>query len=116
MTENIHQRIKTLLEETNDAFVSCGGSMNFDYAAFASMRLSEFKRLLENPQLTGNQLRRMLRKGKQKQLRRDPEGCWATFIAGYVANSSNQNAQENLEKTVHYGLDKVYAQNNQEKP
>ncbi len=104
MTQNIHRRIKTLLEETNDVFESCAGSVNTDYAAFVSMRLSEFKDLLENPDLTDRQLRQMIRKGQKKGPAKDAEGCWASFIANYVTKNSNQN----LKKTVPYGLDKVY--------
>ena len=108
MTNNIHQRIKTLLTETNDAFESCGGSMNMDYAAFVSMRLSEFKSLLENPNLDDRELRKMIRSGQKQCGGRDAEGSWASFIAGYMANSINQN----LKESVTYGLDKVY----EEKP
>lgn len=104
MQSNIHQRIKNLLEETNDAFVGCAGCLNSDYAAFASLRLSEFKSLLENPELTGKELRHMLRKGDQSQRARDPEGCWSSFLANYVTKNANQN----LKESSHYGLDKVY--------
>ena len=104
MTQNIHRRIKNLLEETNDAFESCAGSINTEYAAFVSMRLSEFKNLLENPDLTARQLRQIIRKGQQKSRAKNPEVCWASFIANYMAKYSNQN----LEKTIPYGLNKVY--------
>ena len=104
MIDNIHHRIKHLLEETNDAFENCAGCVNTDYAAFASMRLSDFKALLENPELTGKELRRILRKGDQTQRAKDPEGCWASFVASYVAKNANQN----LEESIPYGLDKVY--------
>lgn len=104
MDKNIHNRIKNLLEETNDAFISCAGSMNTDYAAFVSLRLSEFKNLLKKPELTDRELRQMVRKGQKSHRSDDPEGCWASFIAGQMANSAN----ESLKKTVPYGLDKVY--------
>ncbi len=107
MTQNVHRRIKNLLEETNDAFESCAGGMNSDYASFVSMRLSEFKSLLSNPDLTDRELRQMIRKGQQKSRAKDPEGCWASFIANYMANNANQN----LEKTMPYALDKVYKEN-----
>lgn len=108
MDKHIHSRIKALLEETNDAFISCAGSLNADYAAFASMRLSEFKALLENPHLTDRDLRRILRKAEQGHPGKDPEGSWASYMAHYVT----RNANENLKETVVYGLDKVY----EEKP
>jgi len=62
MRENIHYRIKNLLEETHDVFEDCAGGVNADYAAFASLSLSDFKSLLDNPELTGKELRRILRK------------------------------------------------------
>ena len=104
MDKNIHTRIKALLEETNDAFINCAGSLNSDYAAFASMRLSEFKNVLKNPDLTDRELRKILRKAGRKHPVKDPEGSWASFMASYVAKNANQN----LKKTVSYGLDKVY--------
>ena len=104
MKNTTHNRIKNLLEETNDAFVNCAGSVNADYAAFVSMRISEFKRLLDNPDLTDQELRRIIRKGEKKHRAKNPEGCWASFIANYVTKSSNQN----LKKSVSYGLDKIY--------
>jgi len=104
MTQNLHYRIKHLLEETNDAFVSWVGCMNIYSAAFASMRLSEFKELLDKPEMTGNELRRILREGGKTHKTKDPEGCWATFIADHISQSTNQNTKEAFE----YGLDKVY--------
>lgn len=104
MTENIHHRIKHLIEETNDAFESCAGCMNIDYAAFASMRLPEFKELLNKPDMTGNELRRILREGRRSHKTTNPDGCWATFIAHHISKSTNQNT----EKAMGYGLDKVY--------
>ena len=104
MTHNINERIKTLIQETNEAFESCAGCMNIDYAAFASLRLSEFKELLDKPEMTGNELRRILREGGQSQKTKDPEGCWATFVANHISQSSNQNTETSFD----YGLDKIY--------
>jgi len=64
MTQNIHTRIKHLLEETSDAFAS-SGTINMDYAGFAAMALSDFKSLLDNPDLTDMELRCMIRKVKR---------------------------------------------------
>ena len=89
----IHNRIQSLLEETSEAFESCAGGMNTDYAAFASMRLAEFKLLLGKPDMTGKELRRILRRGNVKQRLGDPKGDWSAFIAGYIARKSNENAE-----------------------
>ncbi len=105
MTQNIHTRIKHLLEETSDAFAS-SGTINMDYAGFAAMALSDFKSLLDNPDLTDMELRRMIRKGEKKRRVKDPEGCWSSFIARYVAKNANQN--QNLKDIVRYNLDDIY--------
>lgn len=89
-TLSVHQRIKILIEETNDAFTSCG-SVNTDYAEFAAMALSEFKNALSDQRLTPRQLTNMLRTGMtQHKQHSDPESCWATFMAHYIAQTANQ--------------------------
>ena len=93
---NIHRNIKNLLEETNDAFESYEGGMNSDYASFVSMRLSEFKSLLDNPDLTDRELRQIIRKGQQKSRAKNPNGCWASFIANHMAKKANQNLKETV--------------------
>ena len=96
----IHMRIQSLLEETNEAFESCAGSMNTDYAAFASMRLSEFKMLLGKPDMTGQELRRILRRGNAKQRLGDPDDNWSAFIAGYITQKTNENAEFAFQNNV----------------
>ncbi|MCB9982613.1 MAG: hypothetical protein H6861_02925 [Rhodospirillales bacterium] len=90
MTQTIHLRIKHLLEETNDAFTS-SGAVNIDYAGFAAMAISDFKHLLDKPDLTDMELRRMIRKASHQHRSTQPESCWATFIAHYVTHNANQN-------------------------
>lgn len=87
---SVYRRIKMVIEETNDAF-SAYGSMNTDYAEFATLSLSEFKHALSNPHLTDRQLKRMIRTGMSKHKNADPGSCWATFMARHVANTSNKN-------------------------
>ncbi len=103
----IRRRIKALVEQTNEAFACCGG-LNMDYAAFAALSLTEFKAALNNPDLTDRDLRKIIRSGHNTHKAKNPKGCWATFVAGHIANCSNQNLAESLT----YGLDKVY----EEKP
>ncbi|MEM7650513.1 MAG: hypothetical protein AAF204_00325 [Pseudomonadota bacterium] len=98
-----YSRLKYLLEETNDAFESCAGCVNSDYAAFLSMRLSELKNILKNPSLTGKQLRRVVRSGSKRFGKRDDEGQWAAFMAYYV----ERNANENHSKTTRYASGKI---------
>ncbi len=89
MALSIHHRIKMLIEETNDAFAHCRGSINSDYAEFATMSLPAFKQALRKPELTGHDLTNMLRSGTAKHKHVDPECCWATFMAHYIARTSN---------------------------
>ncbi|GJL85864.1 MAG: hypothetical protein DHS20C02_16390 [Micavibrio sp.] len=93
MSVSIHYRIKELIEETNEAFDICAssGHMNTDYAEFAAMSISDFKRALGKPDLTDRQLTRMLRKGGTKYRKNTPKDHWAMFLAGYVTNQSNGN-------------------------
>jgi hypothetical protein len=95
MSTSVHHRVKLLLEETNDVFSFCG-SVNADYAEFASLALSEFKNALHKPELTRPELLRMIRTGttRHKEISvDDPQCCWATFVARHIALTSNVNAE-----------------------
>lgn len=99
MNQSVHERLKNLLEGTHEAFEICGsvnGALNTDYAGFASLSLPEFKAALENPDLTGNQLRRTIRSGSRQHSERNQGGCWATFMADYVRMNANSNIGEGL--------------------
>ena len=92
METTLHQRIKMLIEETNDAYSTCG-SINADYAEFASLALSEFKSALRNPRLTRAELSQMLRTGMTQHRNVDPETNWSTFMAHYITRTANKNAE-----------------------
>ncbi len=93
MSVSVHYRIKELIEETNEAFDICASyeHVNTDYAEFAAMSISDFKRALDKPDLTDRQLTQMLRKGGNKYRKSTPKNHWAMFLAGYVTNQSNGN-------------------------
>ncbi|MCB1531986.1 MAG: hypothetical protein KDJ35_03860 [Alphaproteobacteria bacterium] len=93
MALTVYNRIKSLIEETNDAFSSCRGAINTDYAEFATMSLSDFKAALEDPRLTSESLVQMLRTGSIEHRSEDPESCWATFMAHYMARTANKNTE-----------------------
>lgn len=95
MSKSVHERLKNLLEGTHEAFEICG-AVNTDYAGFASLSLSEFKVALENPALTGNQLRRTIRDGIRQHNNGNPEEAWATFMAHYVSMNANSNLGESF--------------------
>ncbi len=91
MGSSVHHRVKDIIEETNHAFSCCRGSLNIDYAEFAAMSLRDFKKALHNQSLTDQQLMSMLRAASAKHKENNPEGCWSSFLAGYVARSSNND-------------------------
>ena len=97
MNTILHERIKSLLEETNAAFESAG-RMNSDYAGFASMALSDFKEAMKSPSLTAQDLRRIIRKAHVNHKHMDPEGSWSAYIATYIAQTCNDPAQISFEK------------------
>ncbi len=99
MTNFSQQQIKDLIEKTNDAFRNCD-SVNMDYAEFASLALSDFKEILKNPYLTGRDLRRIIRKGHNNHKATDQQESWASFVAGFIAQSSNENLEDSLKTSL----------------
>jgi len=93
MTLNVHSRIQTLIEETNDAFFSYG-QMNTDYAEFATLALSDFKAILSQPSMTSSELKQLLRAGLLRagsvHCREEEPQKWASFIANHIAKAVNQ--------------------------
>lgn len=89
----IRKDIKSVIEETNDAYhdFSTHNYMNSDYADFASMALGQFRNALRDPGLTREELERILRKGMKKHRAIEPQSCWTTFMAAYLAKASNGN-------------------------
>jgi hypothetical protein len=88
MNVSVHQRIRILLEETNDAY-SAYDTVNADFADFAALALAEFKSVLEDPHLTHEQLTKMLRKGMSKHQDKDANS-WAVFMAHHMAAAANK--------------------------
>ena len=97
MGVSIHNRIKVLIEETNDAFSYCDSGFNADYPEFATLAFSDFKAALEDPFLTRKELLALLR-GAMKEHRRqaDPDANWSSFVAEYVAETSNSNVRQRV--------------------
>lgn len=87
MNVSVHQRIRILLEETSDAFASYD-TVNADFADFAALAFAEFKTVLGNPELTKEDLIRILRKGMNKHQDKDT-GSWAVFMAHHIASAAN---------------------------
>lgn len=91
MNVSLHQRIRVLLEETNDAYASCG-SVNADFAEFAAMAITEFKTVLGDPDLTGERLIEILRRAMNKHQDKD-SGSWSIFMANHIAWAANRNGR-----------------------
>jgi hypothetical protein len=87
MSLSVHQRIRILIEQTNDAF-SNYDAVNADFAEFATLALADFKEALRNPNLTRGQLAQMLRRGMMKHQDKDP-GSWSAFMAAHIAKTAN---------------------------
>jgi len=89
MAHSIYGRVQALIEETNDAFQSCDGCVNTDYAGFASMAISEFKTALQTPDLRRRDLVRMLRKS-MSQVRADDPMRWSALMAQQLKKAANK--------------------------
>ena len=87
MNISVHQRIRILIEETNDAFTAYD-TVNADFAEFAVLAITEFKNVLGNPHLTQEQLMTILRGGMHKHQDKDPNS-WSVFMAQHVAKAAN---------------------------
>ena len=90
MVRYIQNRVEELIHETNEAFLSCSGSMNTDYAEFAGMALAQFKRELRDPNLTRRQLVAMLRRGMAKSQCND-KARWSALMARQLDKACNTN-------------------------
>ncbi|MAF97170.1 MAG: hypothetical protein CMH26_00875 [Micavibrio sp.] len=91
MSIALNKEIRRLIDETREAYGQYD-SVNADYAAFASMALSEFKAALGRPEMTGQELRRLLRKAEtEHRSLAMPNASWASFMARYVSQNVNQN-------------------------
>lgn len=93
MNTNIHNRLKVLLEETSDAYYSCG-HLNADFATFASMSMRDFRYALHDPSLSEYDFRRLLRRAlAELKLQPIEETCWSSFLAQYITSNANQNSE-----------------------
>jgi hypothetical protein len=91
MKRNETSCVQALLHDTNDAFLSCGGGMNTDYAEFAGMALSDFRTVLRRPHLKRKELVAMLRKGMRVSHYQD-KSIWAVAMENQLKNAANLNA------------------------
>ncbi len=86
----IHQ----VLEDTRFAYkVSVEmDTLNTDYAEFASSQaLADFRRAFGDPELTYEQLSKILRSATSKERRRQCKTPWAMFMANFLERNGNSN-------------------------
>ena len=84
--------VHRVLEETRYAYkLSCEMEHpNADYAEYASTQaLTEFRRAFGNPDLTYEQLSKILRSASNKERRRQCKTPWAMFMANYLERNAN---------------------------
>ncbi|MGH1456607.1 MAG: hypothetical protein ACRBDI_07490 [Alphaproteobacteria bacterium] len=95
MLESQEQELHDVIDEMSAAYqsVSDYDYMNADYAEYAIMALSRFRRILGNPNLTCEELKFMLRKSMAQHKTDGVQGCWKGFVAAQIAHSSNANPQ-----------------------
>ncbi len=84
--------IHRVLEETRFAYkvTAENGHMDADYAEFASSQaITEFRRAFGNPELSYEQLCKILRSASNKALRRQCKTPWAMFMANFLERNEN---------------------------
>lgn len=91
----IHDSIRNELEETSAVYtmvVDTSGALNMDYAGYAChVALNRFQQLLENSDISADQLESMMRKVVRKYAIEDTERKWAHVMARYMARYANIN-------------------------
>jgi|GEM_PF-1533383 len=85
--------VRKLLEDTGQAYtMMCESHINADYADFASSQaLESFKAALDNPDLTYDDLCKILRKASTRAHSRQCKTPWSMFMANYISKHGNNN-------------------------
>lgn len=86
--------VRHVLEETGYAYMlSCeAGPSNADYAEYASSQsLSDFQSALEDPEMTYEQLCKILRRASNREAGRSCKTPWSLFMANCLKRGSNSN-------------------------
>lgn len=90
MPHKIYNRIKILIDETNEAFQAYGHG-NADFAHFAQLAISDFRNILQDPQLSSVKLEELIRNASSQHRKTDNETSWSSFMARYIAETANAN-------------------------
>ncbi len=86
--------VRKVLEDTGYAYtLTCESHVNSDYADFASTQaLESFKAALKNPELTYDDLCKILRKASNRASSRQCKTPWSMFMANYISKHCNNNS------------------------
>lgn len=87
-------KVQKVLEETNNAYkITCETAhVNTDYADYASASsLSSFQKALRDPDLTYDQLCKILRRASVRENHRQCKTPWSLFMANYIERHNNTN-------------------------
>ena len=87
------KKVQKVLRETRDAYsIMCNAHVNTDYADYASTtELSSFQKALKDPELTYDQLCKILRRASGKEYNRQCKTPWSLFMANYIEKHNNIN-------------------------
>lgn len=68
------------------------GSMNTDYAGFACMALEDFRKALNKPELTCEDLQAMIRDGmREHRIDEKADGNWAKLVSSHIRRTANES-------------------------
>lgn len=92
MTDNsANEIVKSFIEDSNYAYniYNQSGYMNGDFAEFAALSYKDFQIMLQRPDMTQQELRRLLRRAGNTHRSSAPNSCWSSFLASYLQNPAN---------------------------
>jgi hypothetical protein len=83
-------KVIQVLEDTRVGYDIEKDYLNGDYADYASSQaISEFRRAFGDPELTYEQLSKILRNATNKERRRQCKTPWAMFMANFIERNGN---------------------------
>lgn len=86
------RKVIQVLEDTRVAYDIEKDYLNGDYADYASSQaIAEFRRAFGDPELTYEQLSKILRCATNKERRRQCKTPWAMFMANFIERQGNSN-------------------------
>ncbi len=93
MSQLMAEEIKSMIQEASHAYrlYLQNTNLNTDFAEFAALSYHDFRAALGRPEMTQQQVRRLIRRGYLQAHDLPDEKCWATHVAGYMSLVANTN-------------------------